>query len=72
MEPEDLVGLEVGLAAQRAAATGYEVSLVRTAPPWGGQGQGATRVVRVRLAGPHLLEFTVAREGWTRVGGEKP
>ncbi len=73
-EPEirDLAGLEVGLAAQRAAAAGYEVCFVSTKPPWGGKGEGGTRVVRVRFTGPRLLELTVAREGWTRVGGEKP
>ncbi len=69
---EDLVGLEAGVAAAAAGDRGYAVRFVATAPPWKGVGQGAERVVRVRPAGDDVLELTVAREGWTRVGRENP
>jgi len=65
---DDIVGLVLEPARERAAEAGYEIVLVETRPPHAGRGRGAARVVRVRPAGPGVLELTVAREDYAGSG----
>jgi len=72
-EPEragwrDLIGLDVSLALKWARDAGYETRKILTQPPWPGEGRGSLRVLRIRPAGPGILEFVVAAEGYTRDG----
>lgn len=69
----DLVGLEAEVALGRVRENGVEPRVTWTRPPWPGEGLGAARVIRVRIAGDAVLELTLAREGYRRrdrLGGE--
>ncbi len=64
----DLIGLDAGVAMKWARDAGYETSEVTTRPPWPGEARGSLRVLRVRLVGRGVLEFTVAAEEYVREG----
>jgi len=66
---DDLIGLRLERALERAAGAGLDVRLVETGPPGASPGSGPHRVVRVRETGPGLVELTVAPEIPTGLAG---
>jgi hypothetical protein len=71
----DLLGLEIGEAEERVRARGAGTTVLWTGPAGSGRASGGTetsRVIRVRLLGPLILELTAARESPARVRGERP